>query len=343
MKSRHDGTLILGIETSCDETAAAVVKDGRTVLSNVVFSQIDIHKRFGGVVPEIASRSHIEKITAVTRQALDEAGLTGDDLDAVAVTNAPGLVGALLVGVSFAKAYAYGIGKPLIAVNHIEAHICANYIDGGGCEPPFVCLVVSGGHTNLILVEDYGVYKILGKTRDDAAGEAFDKVARALGLGYPGGIEIEKAALDGSDTAIVFPRAELEEGSLDFSFSGLKSAVLNYLNKCKMNNVTVNKADVAASFQRAVVDVLVKKTVQACRVYNCSAVALAGGVACNMLLREEMVKVTTANSLTLCVPKHTYCGDNAAMVAVCAYHPYLNKNYAQLSLNAQPSVGLPFR
>ena len=331
-------TLILGIETSCDETAAAVVKNGREVLSNQIFSQIDIHKIYGGVVPEIASRSHIEKVSGVVRQALIEADVTAEELDAIAVTNAPGLVGALLVGVSFAKAFAYGLNKPLVAVNHIEAHICANYISDN-CSPPFVCLVVSGGHTHLVYVQDYGVYTVLGKTRDDAAGEAFDKVARALGLSYPGGVEIEKLARSGDPTAIDFPRASLEEGSLDFSFSGIKSAVLNYLNSAAMSGLDVNKANIAASFQLAVVDVLVKKAVDACIRNNCKTLALAGGVACNGALRNAIETACDKNGIQFIAPKPIFCTDNAAMVALNGYYTYLKGQFADLSLNAHPNMG----
>jgi len=330
--------LILGIETSCDETAAAIVKNGRQVLSNQIFSQIDIHKVYGGVVPEIASRSHIEKVSGVVRQALIEANVTAEKLDAVAVTNAPGLVGALLVGVSFAKALAYALNKPLVAVNHIEAHICGNYISSN-LAPPFVCLVVSGGHTHLVYVEDYGVYTVLGKTRDDAAGEAFDKVARALGLGYPGGVEIEKLAKSGNPHAVNFPRASLEEGSLDFSFSGIKSAVLNYLNSTAMSGLEVNKANIAASFQYAVVGVLVKKAVDACIRNNCTVLALAGGVACNNALRNAIEKACGENGIQYIVPKPVFCTDNAAMVASNGYYTYLKGEFANLLLNAHPNMG----
>jgi len=332
-----ENAVILGIETSCDETAAAVVRNGREVLSNIVFSQIDIHKIYGGVVPEIASRSHIEKITNVVRQALDKAGTQASQLDAVAVTNAPGLVGALLVGVSFAKAFAYGLNKPLIAVNHIEAHICANYIENMECKPPFVCMVVSGGHTHLIYVNEYGRYEVLGRTRDDAAGEAFDKVARTLGLNYPGGIAVERLAQSGDAYEIDFPKAKLEEGSLDFSFSGLKSAVINYMNTAKMAGRDVNKADVAASFQRAVVEVLVRKAMDACERCGCNEFALAGGVACNGVLRAAFEKACREKGIKLFAPRVVYCTDNAAMVASSAYWAYLRNDFADMALNAKPS------
>jgi len=317
--------------------AAAVVRNGREVLSNVVFSQIDIHKVYGGVVPEIASRSHIEKISGVVRQALSDASIEVQELDAVAVTNTPGLVGALLVGVSFAKAFAYGANKPLVAVNHIEAHICGNYIESAECKPPFMCMVVSGGHTHLVYVKDYGVYEILGRTRDDAAGEAFDKIARTLGLGYPGGVQVEKLAKSGNAYAMDFPQAKLEADSLDFSFSGLKSAVINYMNSANMANKEVNKADVAASFQRAVAEVLVKKAMQACNKYRCNEFALAGGVACNSTLRAAFEKACMDSGRKLYVPCLEYCTDNAAMVASGAYWMYLQNSFADMTLNAKPS------
>lgn len=273
--------LILAIESSCDETAAAVVKDGRQVLSNVIFSQIDLHTVYGGVVPEIASRKHIEKINQVIEEALLSAGVTLKEIDAVAVTYGPGLVGALLVGVSAAKAISFATGLPLIGVHHIEGHISANFIENKELEPPFVCLVASGGHSHLVIVKDYGEYEIIGRTRDDAAGEAFDKVARAIGLGYPGGPKIDKLSQEGNPDAIHFPRAKVEDNPYDFSFSGLKSAVLNYLNSCEMKGETVNTADVAASFQKAVIDVLVEHSLAAVKEYGYRKFAIAGGVASN--------------------------------------------------------------
>lgn len=268
--------LILAIESSCDETAAAVVKDGRQVLSNVIFSQIDLHTVYGGVVPEIASRKHIEKINQVIEEALLSAGVTLKEIDAVAVTYGPGLVGALLVGVSAAKAISFATGLPLIGVHHIEGHISANFIENKELEPPFVCLVASGGHSHLVIVKDYGEYEIIGRTRDDAAGEAFDKVARAIGLGYPGGPKIDKLSQEGNPDAIHFPRAKVEDNPYDFSFSGLKSAVLNYLNSCEMKGETVNTADVAASFQKAVIDVLVEHSLAAVKEYGYRKFAIAG-------------------------------------------------------------------
>ena len=279
--TKEKDVLILAIESSCDETAAAVVKNGREVLSNIIYSQIDLHTLYGGVVPEIASRKHIEKINQVVRKALADASCTLDDITAVAVTYGPGLVGALLVGVAEAKAIAFAANKPLVGVHHIEGHISANYIENKELEPPFLCLVVSGGHTHLVKVADYGKYEILGRTRDDAAGEAFDKVARAIGLGYPGGPKIEKVAREGNPHAIEFPRAKIADGPYDFSFSGLKSAVLNYLNGCKMKGIEIVQADVAASFQKAVTDVLIGNAMKAIDEFGMDKFAIAGGVASN--------------------------------------------------------------
>lgn len=289
-EKRTEDVLILAIESSCDETAAAVVKNGREVLSNTISSQIALHTLYGGVVPEIASRKHIEKINQVIEEALQEAKVTMDDITAIAVTYGPGLVGALLVGVSAAKAIAFATGKPLIGVHHIEGHISANYIENKELEPPFACLVVSGGHTHLVVVKDYGEYEILGKTRDDAAGEAFDKVARAIGLGYPGGPKIDKVSKEGNPDAIAFPRAKVDNSVYDFSFSGLKSAVLNYLNSCEMKGIEVNQADVAASFQKSVVDVLVDHAMEAVKEYKFDKLAIAGGVASNSALEQQCRK-----------------------------------------------------
>lgn len=288
--SSKEEVKILAIESSCDETAAAVVVNGREVRSNVISSQIALHTLYGGVVPEIASRKHIEKINQVITQALEDADTTLEEIDAVGVTYGPGLVGALLVGVAEAKAIAYAAKKPLVGVHHIEGHICANYIENKELEPPFLCLVASGGHTHLVKVADYGKYEIIGRTRDDAAGEAFDKVARAIGLGYPGGPKIEKKAKEGNDKAIVFPKAKVAENPYDFSFSGLKSAVLNYINGCKMKQQEINEADIAASFQKAVIDVLVEHAVHAAKEYRIDKFAIAGGVASNQTLREAMEK-----------------------------------------------------
>lgn len=332
--------LILGIESSCDETAAAVVKGGRTVLSNVISSQIDIHTLYGGVVPEIASRKHTERINQVIRQALSEAGVKLTDIDAIAVTYGPGLVGALLVGVAEAKAISFATGIDLIGVHHIEGHISANYIEHPELEPPFLSLVVSGGHTHLVNVADYGVYEILGRTRDDAAGEAFDKVARAIGLGYPGGPKIDKVAKEGNPDAIPFPRAKVEGSIYDFSFSGLKSAVLNYLNSCEMKSETVSVPDVAASFQKAVVDVLVEHSMEACRERGCQKFAIAGGVAANSALRAAMVDACRQNQIDFYYPSPVYCTDNAAMIAVAGYYEYRKGVRSDLTLNAVPNLPL---
>jgi N6-L-threonylcarbamoyladenine synthase len=293
-----ENVTILAIESSCDETAAAVVRNGRDVLSNVIYSQIDLHTVYGGVVPEIASRKHIEKVTQVVDKALSDASLTLKEIDAIAVTYGPGLVGALLVGVSFAKSLSFATGIPLIGVHHIEGHICANYIENKELKPPFMALVVSGGHTHLVKVADYGEYEILGRTRDDAAGEAFDKVARAIGLGYPGGPKVDKVSKEGNPDAIVFPKARVNDSVYDFSFSGLKSAVLNYLNQAQMKDETINVADVAASFQKAVVDVLVEHTIQAAGEYGFKEIALAGGVASNSSLRSAMEEACKKRGLT---------------------------------------------
>lgn len=331
---------ILGIESSCDETAAAVVRNGRTVLSNVINSQIETHTLYGGVVPEIASRKHIEAIVQVVREALRQAALSMEDIDAVAVTYGPGLVGPLLVGVSYAKAYAYGCGKPLIGVHHIEGHIAANYIDNKELEPPFMCLIVSGGHTHLVNVKDYGEYEILGRTMDDAAGEAYDKVARAIGLGYPGGPKIDKAAKAGNPDAIAFPRAHIDGDEYDFSFSGLKSAVLNYLNSCEMKGTEINKADVAASFQAAVVDVLVGNSMKAVERYNADKFAVAGGVASNSALREAMEKACRERNVKFYRPSPILCTDNGAMIAGAAYYEYKKEKFSGLTLNAVPNLRL---
>ena len=330
--------LILAIESSCDETAAAVVRNGREVLSNVISSQIELHKLYGGVVPEIASRKHIEKINQVIEEALRTAGVTLDDLDAVGVTYGPGLVGALLVGVAEAKAIAYAKNLPLIGVHHIEGHISANYIENKDLEPPFLCMVISGGHTHLVMVEDYGKYRILGRTRDDAAGEAFDKVARAIGLGYPGGPKIDRLSKEGNPDAIAFPRAHVEGAPLDFSFSGLKSSVLNYINGCKMKGEAINEADIAASFQQAVISVITEKTIHAAKAYNISKVCLAGGVASNSALRAHMKTCCEKEGLLFYYPSPILCTDNAAMIGAAAYYEYLAGTRHGLDLNAVPNL-----
>ena len=331
---------ILAIESSCDETAASVVLNGRTVLSNVISSQIDIHTLYGGVVPEIASRKHTERINRVVRESLVQAGMQLSDVDAVAVTYGPGLVGALLVGVSFAKGLAFAAGKPLIAVHHIEGHISANYIDHPELEPPFPCLVVSGGHTHLVRVRDYGEYEVLGMSRDDAAGEAFDKVARAIGLGYPGGPKIDKVSDEGNPEAIAFPRAKVGDSEYDFSFSGLKSAVLNYLNSCKMQGIDINKSDVAASFQKAVVDVLTEHAMLALDNSGDKKFAIAGGVASNRHLRDAMEKECAKRDIVFYRPAPVYCTDNAAMIGAAAYCEYLKGSFAGPDLNAVPNLRL---
>ena len=332
--------LILAIESSCDETAAAVVKNGREVLSNVISSQIDLHTIYGGVVPEIASRKHTENINPVIREALSSANVTLKDMDAIAVTYGPGLVGALLVGVAAAKGIAFAAKKPLIAVHHIEGHISANYIENKDLEPPFLCLVISGGHTHLVRVKDYCTYEVLGRTRDDAAGEAFDKVARAIGLGYPGGPKIEKAAHEGNAFAIPFPKPKVADGEYDFSFSGLKSAVLNYLNSCEMKGETVNTNDVAASFQESVIEVMVDRAGNAIDEFSADKFAIAGGVASNGTLRQAMEKMCAKKGVRFYHPSPILCTDNAAMIGAAAYHQYLAGDFAGLDLNAVPNLKL---
>lgn len=331
---------ILAIESSCDETAAAVVKNGREVLSNIIYSQIALHTEYGGVVPEIASRKHIEKINQVIEQALSEAKKELKDMDAIAVTYGPGLVGALLVGVSAAKAISFASGIPLIGIHHIEGHISANYIENKELEPPFVCLVVSGGHSHLVVVKDYGVYEILGRTRDDAAGEAFDKVARAIGLGYPGGPKIDRLSKEGNPDAVHFPRAKVAEAEYDFSFSGLKSAVLNYLNSCQMKGEEVNTADVAASFQKAVIDVLVEHSMDAVKRFGYSKFAIAGGVASNSSLREAFKEACKKEKIAFYHPSPVFCTDNAAMIGAAGYYEYIKGTRHGFDLNAVPNLKL---
>lgn len=333
---------ILAIESSCDETSAAVVVDGREVLSNVIASQIDTHKKYGGVVPEVASRMHIEAISGVVQEALEEANVTLDKIDAIGVTYGPGLVGALLVGLQFAKGLSFATKKPLIGVNHIEGHICANYIQHKELKPPFVSLVVSGGHTFIVHVKDYGEYEVIGQTRDDAAGEAYDKVARALGLGYPGGPKIDKLAKEGNPRAIQFPKANFHEETLDFSFSGVKSAVLNYLNKCKMQNIEVNKADVAASFQYAVIDVLKENVLLTCKKRKVKTIAIAGGVASNSSLRATLIKEASKRGIEVLFPAPILCTDNAAMIGSAAYFNFINEKVSDLNLNAKPNLKLNY-
>ena len=331
---------ILAIESSCDETAAAVVKNGREVLSNVIYSQIALHTEYGGVVPEIASRKHIEKINQVIEQALSDAGMALPDMSAIAVTYGPGLVGALLVGVSAAKAVSFASGIPLVGVHHIEGHISANYIENKDLEPPFICLVVSGGHSHLVVVKDYGEYEVIGRTRDDAAGEAFDKVARAIGLGYPGGPKIDRVSKEGNPDAIAFPRAKVGNAEYDFSFSGLKSAVLNYLNSCRMKGEEIVTADVAASFQKAVVGVLVEHSREAVRKYGLKKFAIAGGVASNSSLRKAFEEACEKESVAFYHPSPVYCTDNAAMIGTAAFYEYQKGIRHGFDLNAVPNLKL---
>ena len=331
---------ILAIESSCDEAAASVVINGRNIISNVINSQIKIHTEYGGVVPEIASRKHMENIVNVVDEALKEADMTLNDLDAIAVTNGPGLVGALLVGVSFAKTLAWSINKPLIPVNHIEGHICANYPENKDLEPPFVILVISGGHTYLAICSEYGKYEIVGQTRDDAAGEAFDKVARAIGLGYPGGPKVDKLSKSGNPDAFDFPIAHIADAPFDFSYSGVKSAVLNQLNTAKMNGVEINSADVAASFQKAIIGSTVPKAIALCKEKNINKLAIAGGVASNSALREALQSACDKEGIQFCSPSPVMCTDNAAMIGAAAYYKYLNNEFSGLDLNAIPNLSL---
>ena len=335
-----EDVLILAIESSCDETAAAVVKNGREVLSNVINTQIAIHTEYGGVVPEIASRNHIENINPVIKKALTDAGVTLDDIDAIGVTYGPGLVGALLVGVAEAKAIAFAKNKPLVGVHHIEGHISANYVENKELEPPFVALVVSGGHTHLVKVNDYGEYEIIGRTRDDAAGEAFDKVARAIGLGYPGGPKIDKLAKEGNPEAIEFPRAHVDDAPYDFSFSGIKSAVLNYINSANMQGKEINRADVAASFQKAVVDALVSRAVKLAKECGMDKLAIAGGVASNSALRAAVQEECAKNNIRFYSPSPVLCTDNAAMIGAAAYYEYIKGVRHGYDLNAVPNLKL---
>lgn len=331
-------TYILAIESSCDETAAAVMKNGREECSNVIYSQIDLHTLYGGVVPEIASRKHVEKINQVIKKALADADMTMEDMDAIAVTYGPGLVGALLVGVAEAKAIAYAANKPLVGVHHIKGHIAANYIENRDLKPPFLCLVVSGGHTHLVKVTDYDAFEIIGKTRDDAAGEAFDKVARAIGLGYPGGPKVDALAKTGNPTAIAFPRAKVDDNEYDFSFSGLKSAVLNYINQCEMKGIEINTTDVAASFQYAVIDVLTTHAIKAAKELHMDKVAIAGGVAANSSLRKSLEEACEREGMSFYHPSPVYCTDNAAMIGVAGYYAYKNGVRHGWDLNAVPNL-----
>jgi len=333
-----DDIIMLGMETSCDETSCAVVKNGRQVLSNVVSTQIEIHKLYGGVVPEIASRKHMELICGVAGEALTEAGLTFKDMNAVAVTAGPGLVGALIAGVSYAKSVAFTLGVPLIGVNHIEGHIAANYIEYPDLEPPYICLVVSGGHSHIVHVQGYTEFEVLGRTRDDAAGEAFDKIARVLGLGYPGGPIIDAISQEGNPLAYALPRANLSGNTLDFSFSGVKTAVINLLHKMEQKGDEYNKADIAASFQFAVVDVLVAHTIKVARQKGVKTVCLAGGVAANTALRQALREESQKYDIKTLFPPIDLCTDNAAMIACAGYYNLQNGRVSSMELNAYASL-----
>ena len=335
IRKTDEDVYILAIESSCDETAAAVVKNGREVLSNVISSQIALHTLYGGVVPEIASRKHIEKINQVIREALKEASMTLEEMTAIAVTYGPGLV-----GVAEAKAIAYAAKKPLVGVHHIEGHVSANFIEHPDLEPPFVCLIVSGGHTHLVIVKDYGEFEIIGRTMDDAAGEAFDKVARAVGLGYPGGPKVDKAAKEGNPHAMEFPRAKVGGSAYDFSFSGMKSAVLNYINQAQMKGEEICVPDLAASFQNAVVDVLVSRAVAAAKEYGYDKLAIAGGVASNSALRAGMKAACEKEGIRFYYPSPIFCTDNAAMIGAAGYYEYINGARAGWDLNAVPNLKL---
>ena len=323
--------LVLGIESSCDETSCAIVKNGREVLSNVINSQIKIHEKFGGVVPEIASRSHVEVISRVVKEALEEAKITFDDVDVVACTYGPGLVGALLVGVSYAKALSYAINKSLVGTNHIEGHIAANYITHPDLKPPFLCLVISGGHTHLVHIKNYKEFEILGKTRDDAIGEAFDKVARVIGLGYPGGPKVDKLAKEGENN-IKIPKTHFD--NLDFSFSGIKTAIINMHHK----NPDINKADLCASFEATVTEILIENTLKAAKKLNINKIALAGGVSANSYIREKFIELEKTNQMQIYYPKPILCTDNAAMIASAGYYNYINGKISNLELNAIPNL-----
>lgn len=331
---------ILGIESSCDETAASVVEDGRKVLSNVIASQVEEHKIYGGVVPEIASRRHAEAISGVVKNALEDAGCTIDDIDAVAVTYAPGLIGALLVGVNFAKGLSFATGKPLVPVHHLRSHIASNYITHQDLKPPFLCLVVSGGHSHIIEVKDYTDFKIVGYTHDDAAGEAMDKAARAMGLPYPGGLNMDRAAVDGDPKAYKLPHPRVDGAPYDFSFSGLKTAVLNIINIAKQKGEEISVPDLGASYMNAVVDCLVENTEKAAKDLGYNKIVLAGGVSANSVLRKRMEQLCAKRKWELYYPELKYCGDNGAMVASQGYFEFSGGNVADLDLNAVASMSI---
>lgn len=331
---------VLAIESSCDETSVAIVKNGREVISNVISSQIDIHKRFGGVVPEVASRMHLEAINNIVHEALEKAKMDFKDIDVIAVTKGPGLVGALLVGISEAKAIAYATKKPLVGVNHMKGHICAAFITHKNLEPPFICLLISGGHTYLVEVRDFNDMKVIGKTMDDACGEAYDKVARSLGMPYPGGPEVEKCAKLGNENAIDFPRVMLDKDSYDFSFSGLKTAVLNYLNSNKQKAIEISKEDVCASFQKAVFDVLIAKTKKLMKEKHLDKLVVAGGVSANNTLKNEIEKMAKENNFKTYFPEKILCTDNAAMIASSGYYEYISGTIDDDSLNVEPNLEL---
>lgn len=334
---------ILSIETSCDETAAAVVEDGRKVLGSVIASQVEEHKLYGGVVPEIASRRHAEAISQVVAKALDDAALTLEDIDAIAVTHAPGLIGALLVGVNFAKGLSLATGKPLIPTHHLRSHIASNYISHKELKPPFMCLVVSGGHSHIVMVEDYTKMKVIGRTRDDAAGEAFDKAARALGMPYPGGIEMDRIAELGDPTAFKFPRPVVHDAPYDFSFSGLKTAVVNLIHNTEQRGEPLSKEDLCASFRSAVVELLLSNFMKACEDFGVKTLAVAGGVSANSLLRRRLSEESAKRGFTFFKPDKSVCTDNAAMVGSQGYYEYLSGNIADLSLNACATLPIDYR
>ena len=329
--------VILAIESSCDETSAAIIINGE-LKSNIVASQIDIHSLYGGVVPEIASRNHILKISEVVNESLVVANISKKEINAVAVTYGPGLVGALLVGVSFAKAYAYALGVPLIGTNHMAGHISANYLSGA--KPPFMCLITSGGHTMVVKVKSYTDFEVLGSTKDDAAGEAFDKVARVIGLAYPGGPKLDMLADEGDVNYLKLPRVMLKDDNYDFSFSGLKSAVLNHINSCKMKDIQIDKAGLCASFRECVCEILVGKIIKSAKNENISHIAISGGVACNSRLRKMLSDECEKNGFKLSIPEKIFCSDNAAMIGAMAYRQYLNNDFCDMNLNAVPYLKL---